>query len=41
MTEPTGAQRDDLVAQFCAVTGAGPQQVRPMIFGARGLQGGH
>ncbi|KAF4304493.1 UBX domain-containing protein [Botryosphaeria dothidea] len=26
MTEPTGAQRDDLVAQFCAVTGAGPQQ---------------
>lgn len=27
MTEPTGAQRDDLISQFCAVTGAGPQQV--------------
>ncbi|KAL1625678.1 protein phosphatase regulator [Diplodia seriata] len=28
MTEPTGTQRDDLISQFCAVTGTRPQEVR-------------
>ncbi|KAK8187024.1 Cdc48-dependent protein degradation adaptor protein-like protein [Phyllosticta capitalensis] len=26
MAEPSGAERDDLISQFCSVTGVGPQQ---------------
>ncbi|KAK0663197.1 UBX domain-containing protein 1 [Lasiodiplodia hormozganensis] len=31
MTEPTGTQRDDLISQFCAVTGSGPQQAETAL----------